>query len=130
MQVCFQGILLRATLRDETHLIRAQLELQLLGSQRGRQLSLFRVCLSLLPRTEFRLPGGTDGKESAYNMGDTGSVSGSVRPPRGANGNPLQYFCLESPHGSLGRSLGASVYGVTELDTTEHIANARTSLGR
>ena len=65
-------------------------------------------------------PGGTDGKESAYNMGDTGSVSGSVRPPRGANGNPLQYFCLESPHGSLGRSLGASVYGVTELDTTEH----------
>ena len=75
-------------------------------------------------------PGGTDGKESAYNMGDTGSVSGSVRPPRGANGNPLQYFCLESPHGSLGRSLGASVYGVTELDTTEHIANARTSLGR
>ena len=48
MQVYFQGILLKASLRDETHLIRALLELQLLGSQRGRQVSLLRVCLSLL----------------------------------------------------------------------------------
>ena len=75
-------------------------------------------------------PGGTDGKESAYNMGDTGSVSGSGRPPRGANGNPLQYFCLESPHGSLGRSLGGYSLWGPELDTTEHIANARMSSGR
>ena len=34
------------------------------------------------------------------------------------HGNPLQYSCLESPHGL--RSLaGYSVWGLKELDTTE-----------
>ena len=34
---------------------------------------------------------GTASKESAWNAGDTGSVPGSGRSPRGGNGNPLQY---------------------------------------
>ena len=34
---------------------------------------------------------GSDGKASAYNAGDPGSISGS------GNGNPLQYSCLEIP---------------------------------
>ena len=39
-------------------------------------------------------------KNSRTNAGDikdAGSISGSVRSPRGGNGNPLQYSCLENP---------------------------------
>ena len=39
------------------------------------------------------------GKESASNTGDSSSVSGSGRSPGGGHGNPLQYSCLENPHG-------------------------------
>ena len=41
-------------------------------------------------------PGGSDGKESAYNAGDRGSIPGSGRSPGESNGNPLQYSCLEN----------------------------------
>ena len=41
--------------------------------------------------------GGSDGKASVYNAGDPGSIPGSGRPPGEENGNPLQYYCLESP---------------------------------
>ena len=40
------------------------------------------------------------GKESACNAGgtgDVGSIPGMGRSPRGGNGNPLQYSCLENP---------------------------------
>ena len=42
-------------------------------------------------------PGGSYGKDSAYNVGDQGSISGSGRCPRGGHGNPFQYSCLENP---------------------------------
>ena len=42
-------------------------------------------------------PGGSDGKASAYNVGDLGSIPGSGRSPGEGNGNPLQYYCLENP---------------------------------
>ena len=42
-------------------------------------------------------PGGSDGKESACNEGDLGSIPGSGRFPEEGNGYPLQYSCLESP---------------------------------
>ena len=42
-------------------------------------------------------PGGSEGKESARNVGDLSSVHGSGRYPREENGNPLQYSCLENP---------------------------------
>ena len=35
------------------------------------------------------LPGGSDGKESAYNTRDLGSVAGSGRSPGEGNGYPL-----------------------------------------
>jgi len=41
--------------------------------------------------------GGSDGKTSAYNAGDPGSISGSGRSPGEGNGNPLQDSCLENP---------------------------------
>ena len=62
-------------------------------------------------------PGVSDGKESSHNAGDQGSVSGSGRSSGEGNGNPLQYPCLENPHGQ--RSLVAIVHGVAESDTTE-----------
>ena len=42
-------------------------------------------------------PGGSDGKASAYNAGDPGSIPGSGRSPGEGNSNPLQYPCLENP---------------------------------
>ena len=44
-------------------------------------------------------PGGSDGKESACNMRDLGSIPGLGRSPGEEHGNPLQYSCLENPHG-------------------------------
>ena len=41
--------------------------------------------------------GGSDGKVSAYNVGDLGSVPGLGRSPGGGNSNPLQYSYLENP---------------------------------
>ena len=42
-------------------------------------------------------PGGSDGKASAYNVGDPGSIPALERSPGEGNGNPLQYSCLENP---------------------------------
>ena len=42
-------------------------------------------------------PGGSDGKASAYNVGDLGSIPGLGRSSGEGNGNPLQYSCLENP---------------------------------
>ena len=64
-------------------------------------------------------PGGSDGKESSCNAGDPGLG----RSPRGGHGNPLQYSCLENPHGQ--RSLeGYSPWGHKESDTTEQLSTA------
>ena len=42
-------------------------------------------------------PGSSDGKASAYNEGDPGSIPGLGRSPGEGNGNPLQYSCQENP---------------------------------
>ena len=63
--------------------------------------------------------GGSHGKESAWNVGDLGSISGSERSPGGGHATPLQYSCLENPHGQ--RSVaGYSPLGHKELDMTKH----------
>ena len=41
-------------------------------------------------------PGGSDGKESACNARDPGSIPGRGRSPGEENGYPLQYFGLEN----------------------------------
>ena len=65
-------------------------------------------------------PGDSDGKESACNAGDLGSIPGSGRSPGEGNGNPLQYSCLATPHRE--RSLvGCSPGGRKESDTTEQV---------
>ena len=40
--------------------------------------------------------GGSDGKESACNVEDLGSIPGLGRFPGEGNGDPLQYSCLEN----------------------------------
>ena len=42
-------------------------------------------------------PAGSEGKESACNAGDLGSIPGLGRCPGEGHGNPLQYSCLENP---------------------------------
>ena len=42
-------------------------------------------------------PGGSDGKESAYNVRDLGSIPQLGRSSGEGNGNALQYSCLENP---------------------------------
>ena len=41
-------------------------------------------------------PGGSDGKETACNMGDLDSIPESGRSPGEGNGNLPQYSCLEN----------------------------------
>ena len=42
--------------------------------------------------------GGSDGKESACNAGDLGSIPVLGRSPGEGNGNPLQCSCLKNPY--------------------------------
>ena len=46
-------------------------------------------------KTFLGFPGGSEGKVSACNAGDTGSIPGWGISPGEGNGNPLQYSCLE-----------------------------------
>ena len=59
-------------------------------------------------------PGGSDGKESAYNAGNPGSIPGSGRSGKG-NGNPLQYSCLRNPMD--GGAWLATVHGIAKSQT-------------
>ena len=59
-------------------------------------------------------PGGSDGKASAYNAGDPGSIPGLGRSPGEGNGNPLHgEFC------GLRSLVGYSPQGHKESDTAE-----------
>ena len=68
-------------------------------------------------------PGNSAGKESACNAGDSGSIPGLGRSPRGGHGNPLQYSCLEYPRGQRSMA-GYSPWGCKESGTTERLSTA------
>ena len=57
-------------------------------------------------------PCSSDGKASAYNAGDLGSIPGLGRSTGEGNGNPLQYSCLENPKD--GGAQQATVHGITK----------------
>ena len=80
-------------------------------------MSWFRVFWASAEVTE-GFPGGSDGKESACNVGDLGSIPGLGRSPGDGHGNPLQNSCLENPHGQR-NLVGYSPWGRKELDMTE-----------
>ena len=66
-------------------------------------------------------PGGSDGKESAYNAGDLGWIPGLGRSPGERNGYPLLYSCLENS--MYKRSLeGYSPWGCKEAYVTEQLS--------
>ena len=53
-----------------------------------------------------------------------GSIPGSGRSPGGGHSNPLQYSCLENPHGQ--RSLaGYTPWGHKELDAAEQLSTTK-----
>ena len=60
-------------------------------------------------------PGGSDGKASACNAGDRGSILVLGRSPGEGHGSPLQYSCLENPT-DLG-AWWAAVHGVVTSRT-------------
>ena len=64
------------------------------------------------------LLGSSAGKESTCNAGDPSLIPGLGRSPGGRKGYPLQYSCLENPHGQ--RSL--AVHGVAQSGTTERLS--------
>ena len=85
------------------------------------------ITLHHLPPNGF--PWGSAGKESAHNVGDLGLIPGLGRSPGGGHGNPLQYFCLENPHGQ--KSLvGFSLWGCKELDMNEGFSLSHRKLGK
>ena len=66
------------------------------------------------------LPGGSDGKESACNAGDLGSIPVLETSPGEGNSYPLQYSCLENP---MDRGVWqATVHRVAESDATEQLS--------
>ena len=75
-------------------------------------------------------PGSSAGKESACNEWDLGSIPGLGRSPGGGHGNPLQYSCLENPHGQR-RLVGYSPWGSQKVRydwVTKHINKAATNI--
>ena len=68
-------------------------------------------CSLLLSSQGF--PGGSVGKESACNAGDTSLIPESGRSPGEGNGNPLQYSCLRNPMDRGG--WWVTVHGVTRV---------------
>ena len=66
--------------------------------------------------TRAGFPCGSDGRESACNAGDLGSIPGVGRSPGGGHGNILHYSCLENP---VDRGAWqATVYRVAESGMT------------
>jgi len=61
------------------------------------QLSAFKCLILGIRYRSLDFPGGSDGKASAYNVGDLGLIPGLGRSSGEGNGNPLQYSCLENP---------------------------------
>ena len=83
---------------------RGQDDLGLFPRQTIQRHSDPRLCPS------YGFPGGSDGKMSARNAGDLGSIPGLGRSPGEGNGNRLQYSCLENSMD--GGAWWATVHGV------------------
>ena len=66
-------------------------------------------------------PGSSAGKNSACNAEDQSFIPGLWRSSGEEIGHPLQYSCLENPHGQ--RSLAVySPWGNKESDMTEQLS--------
>ena len=79
---------------------------------------IIEVVMIAMSTRHWCFPGGSDSKEYSCNAGDLGLIPGLGRSLRGRYGNPLQYSCLENPHGQ--RSLAGYIpWGHKESDMTK-----------
>ena len=73
------------------------------GNPKNTGMVSLSLLLWLFPTQELNwgllhcFPGGSEGKVSACDAGNPGSIPGLGRFPGEGNGNPLQYSCLENP---------------------------------
>ena len=72
-------------------------------------------------------PCGSASKESACNEGDLGLIPGLGRSSGERHGNPLQYSCLENPHGQRGLA-GCVVHGAHGVTRSQTRLSNFTSL--
>ena len=75
---------------------------------------VFFICVG-----SFGFPGSSDGKASACNAGNPGSIPGLGRSPREGKGYPLQYSCLENS--MKWKPLGYSPCGCKESEQQTYI---------
>ena len=80
----------------------------------------YSFALFIVPSKFNDFPGGSDGKASAYNVGDPGSFPGLGMPSEEGNGNPLQYSCLKKSHG-WSSVVGYSPWACKDSDMTERL---------
>ena len=75
-------------------------------------------------------PGGSDGKESAYNVGDLDLILGLGRPPGEGNGYPLQYSCLQNSmdRGAWQATVPGVAMSLTLLSTAQACITASTTV--
>ena len=89
----------------------------------GSRISLRRR--DRLPTSVFMgFPGGLDSKESACNVGHLDLIPGFERSSGEGNGNPLQYSCLENPHGQ-GNLVNYSPWDHKASNMTEQLSTAQ-----
>ena len=75
---------------------------------------------------QWGFPRGSDHTESTCNEGDLNSIPGLGRSPGGGHDSPLQYSCLENPHGP-NSLVGYRPWSCKESDTTERLSTAQHS---
>ena len=80
----------------------------------SNELQTFQVAMAK------RFRSGSNGKESVCNR-DLGSISGLGKTPAGGHDNPLQYSCLENPHGQR-NLVGYNPWGHKESYITEQLS--------
>ena len=98
----------------------ASLVVQLVKNPPAMQETWFHSWVRKIPWRRDRLPtpvllgfpGRSHCKEAACNSGDLGLIPGSGRSPGEGKSNPLQYSCLENPHGWKSLA-GYSPWGLT-----------------
>ena len=76
-------------MKSRIYLLRKSWEAYSIGGARGYSFPILR--LSFFNILFWGDPCGSDGKESAYNAGDLGSIPGLGRSPEEGKGYPLQY---------------------------------------
>ena len=118
VQVCHSAVAARPRTGPSLHLLSAY-----------KRLKLKALCKPV--RSSLGSPGGSVVKSPPATSRDVGSIPLLGRSSRGGHGCPLQYSCLENPHGQ--RNLAGYVHGVSKSQTQLNNSNNKSkpyALGR